>query len=90
MEEAYNKEGDVVWVKGEWVKTKTIFDKSKTNKEITKYSPSFRKIRPDNMNPVTLNIYTDIMEDIVKEYKEKRKKEAPEKKREKKRRNKRN
>jgi hypothetical protein len=81
MEDAYIKEGDDVNIKGVWVKTRAIYDRNKTNKEVTEYTPSFRKIIPDNMNPVLLNIYTDTMEEIVNEYKEKRKKEAAIKKR---------
>jgi hypothetical protein len=54
MEGVYNKEGDDVWINGEWVKTKTVYNKSKTNKEITSYTPSFRKKIPDNVNPVLL------------------------------------
>jgi hypothetical protein len=88
MEDAYIKEGDDVNIGGVWVKTKTIYDRHKTNKEVFEYTLSFRKIIPDDRNPVLLNIYTDIMEEIVNEYKEKRKKEAAIKKRKKKERNK--
>jgi hypothetical protein len=42
MEDAYDKEGDDVYIKGDWVKTKAVYDKSKTNKEITNYAPPFR------------------------------------------------
>jgi hypothetical protein len=83
MEDAYDKEGDDVWIKGDWVKTKTVYDKSKTNKEVANYTPSFRRIIPDDMNPVLLVIYMEIMKEIVDEYKEKRKKEAAIRKREK-------
>jgi hypothetical protein len=37
-EDAYDKEGGDVMVNGEWVKMKTIYDKSKTNKEVTNYT----------------------------------------------------
>jgi hypothetical protein len=30
---------------------KAVYDKSKINKEITSYIPSFRKIIPEDMNP---------------------------------------
>jgi hypothetical protein len=88
MEDAYIKEEDDVWIKGEWVKAKAIYDRSKTNKEVTEYTPSFRKIIPENMNSYLLSIYTDTMDAIVNEYKEKRKKEAAIRKREKKKKNK--
>jgi hypothetical protein len=74
MEDTYDKEGDDVWIKGEWVKTKTVYDKCKTNKEVTNYTPSFRKIIPDDMNSYLLDIYMETMKEIVNEYKEKRKK----------------
>jgi hypothetical protein len=85
MEDAYIKEGDDVYIKGELVNAKAVYSRNKTNKEVTEYTPSFRKIISDDMNPIILNIYTDAMEEIVKEYKEKRKKEAVMKKSEKER-----
>jgi hypothetical protein len=85
MEDAYDKEGDDVWIKGDWVKTNAVYDKSKTNKEVINYTPSFRKIIPDDTNPILLDIYMEIMKEIVDEYKEKRKKEAAIRKREKER-----
>jgi hypothetical protein len=83
MEDAYNKEDDDVMVNGEWVKTKTIYDKSKTNKEVINYTPSFRRIIQDDINPYLLDIYNKTMKEIVNENKEKRKKEAAIKKMEK-------
>jgi hypothetical protein len=83
MEDAYIKEGDDVLIKGEWVKAKAIYDRSKTNNEVTEYTPSFRKIISDDMNPCLLNIYTNTMEAIVNEYMEKRKRETAIRKREK-------
>jgi hypothetical protein len=85
MEDAYDKEGNDVMVNGEWVKIKAIYDKSKTNKEVTNYTPSFRRIIPDEMNLSLRSIYIDTMKEIVDEYKEKSKKEAAIRKREKER-----
>jgi hypothetical protein len=85
MEDEYDKEGDDVWIKGERVKTKAVYEKSKTNKEVTNYTASFRRIVPDDMNSYLLDIYMETMEAIVNEYKEKRKKEASIRKREKER-----
>jgi hypothetical protein len=70
------------------VKTKAVYDRNKTNKEITNYTPSFRRIIPDDVNPILLNIYMEIMEEIVNEYKEKRRKKAEISKREKEKKNK--
>jgi hypothetical protein len=56
------------------VKTKVVYDKSKINKEVANYTPSFRKIITVDMNPVLLDIYMETMKEIVDEYKEKRKK----------------
>jgi hypothetical protein len=48
---------------------------------VTEYTPSFRKIIPDSMNPYILDIYNETTKEIIDEYKEKRKKEAVTKKR---------
>jgi hypothetical protein len=50
------------------VKAKAVYDKSKTNKEITKCTPSSRKLIPENMEPFLISIYNDTMEEIVNEY----------------------
>jgi hypothetical protein len=80
MEKTYIKEGEDVWIKGDSVKIKTIYDSSKLNKEITEYTPSFRKTISDDMNPVILEYYTDAMKDMVETYKMKRKKDERESK----------
>jgi hypothetical protein len=74
----YIKEGDDVWIKGDWVKTKTVYDKSKINKEVVNYTPLFKRIIPDDMNPVLLDIYMETIKEIVDEYKEKRKRKTNE------------
>jgi hypothetical protein len=83
MEEAYIKEGEDIWIKGDWVKTKTIYDNNKLNKEIPEYTPSFRKVISDDMNRVISEYYIDAMKDIVVTYKMKRKREEREKKKQK-------
>jgi hypothetical protein len=83
IEDAYVKEGENVEVDGIWVKAKKLFDKNKNNRGVTNYEPSF-KINIDwGMNPVTLNIYTDMIKEIIDENRVRRKKEAAERKKEK-------
>jgi hypothetical protein len=65
------------------MKTKTIYDNSKSNKVINEYTPSFRKIFPKDMNPVMLNYYTEAMKDMVEENKLRRKREVREMKKQK-------
>jgi hypothetical protein len=67
-------------IKGEWVKSKTIYNNNKSNKEITEYTPFFRKTVSDDLNQIILEYYTDAMKDIIETYKMKRKKEEREKK----------
>jgi hypothetical protein len=52
---------------------------------VINYTPSFRKIIPDEMNPYLRSIYIGTMKEIVDEHNKKRKKEAAVKKREKER-----
>jgi hypothetical protein len=55
------------------------------NKEVANYEPSFKIDIDWNMNPVTLNIYTDMIKEIIDENKVRRKKEAAERKKKKER-----
>jgi hypothetical protein len=83
MEESYIKEGEDIWIKSDWVKTETIYENNNLNKDITEYTPSFRRIFPADMNPVILNYYTDAMKDIVEENKLRWKREERERKKKK-------
>jgi hypothetical protein len=74
MEEAYIKEGEGVCIRGAWEKAKKIYNVNKSNKEITEYTPSFRKTISENLGPRLSSLYDDVMKEIVNAHKEEGKK----------------
>jgi hypothetical protein len=71
LEESYIKEGADTEVDGIWVKTKSIYNKGKENKNVINQTLSFKINHDwDKMKPYKRDIYWEEMKKIVNKYKD--------------------